>query len=287
MKAQRRHAAEENEDAVAVEQASQASARGPGTAQQPPTPEPAPAQETSSKASAFLLSTGGDEGESGSDAEEGAQARTAAGETRGQLAQRHKKVAVRGGLAAAACRSTCACTCTVKTPCAQGGDGLGPTGTPSRRSHPAPTCALQQPPSPSLVAAQEQKALKDQVKRLGKKGKEEGARLQAEMDARHAKELAELEEAAPGSTPDAGLASLTLEEGQGTEPAPRQTKAARKKAQKAAKEVRRCWDGGTCLGRGTCLGWGTCLGRGARRGGEGTDPGRAGSCARNAVAAVC
>lgn len=40
---------------------------------------------------------------------------------------------------------------------------------------------------------QEQKALKDQVKRLGKKGKDEAARLEAEMAARHAAELAALD----------------------------------------------------------------------------------------------
>lgn len=39
----------------------------------------------------------------------------------------------------------------------------------------------------------EQKALKDQVKRLGKKGKDEAARLEAEMAARHAAELAALD----------------------------------------------------------------------------------------------
>lgn len=40
---------------------------------------------------------------------------------------------------------------------------------------------------------QEQKALKEQAKRLGKKGKEEVARLEAEMAARHAAELAALD----------------------------------------------------------------------------------------------
>ncbi|KAL4431981.1 hypothetical protein ABPG77_000248 [Micractinium sp. CCAP 211/92] len=39
----------------------------------------------------------------------------------------------------------------------------------------------------------EQKALKDQVKRLGKKGKDEAARLEAELAARHAAELAALD----------------------------------------------------------------------------------------------
>ncbi|EFN50896.1 hypothetical protein CHLNCDRAFT_141719 [Chlorella variabilis] len=38
----------------------------------------------------------------------------------------------------------------------------------------------------------EQKALKDQMKRLGKEGKDEGAKLEAEMEARHAAELASL-----------------------------------------------------------------------------------------------
>lgn len=39
----------------------------------------------------------------------------------------------------------------------------------------------------------EQKALKDKVKKLGKKGKDEAARLEAEMAARHAAELASIE----------------------------------------------------------------------------------------------
>jgi hypothetical protein len=39
---------------------------------------------------------------------------------------------------------------------------------------------------------QEQKILKEQVKRLGKKGKDEAAKLEAEMESRHAAELAAL-----------------------------------------------------------------------------------------------
>ena len=37
---------------------------------------------------------------------------------------------------------------------------------------------------PPLANPQEQKALKDKVKKLGKKGKDEAARLEAEMAAR-------------------------------------------------------------------------------------------------------
>jgi len=48
-----------------------------------------------------------------------------------------------------------------------------PTDTHPERSTPLPTAGLQ-----------EQKALKDKVKKLGKKGKDEAARLEAEMAAR-------------------------------------------------------------------------------------------------------
>jgi hypothetical protein len=48
-------------------------------------------------------------------------------------------------------------------------------------------------PEPALVHLQEQKALKDQIKRLGKKAKDDAVRLEAEMAARHAAELAALE----------------------------------------------------------------------------------------------
>ena len=53
----------------------------------------------------------------------------------------------------------------------------------------------------------EQKALKDQVKRMGKKGKEEGAKLIKELEDRHAKELAEFEEA---SCEPAAVEQVTL-----------------------------------------------------------------------------
>ncbi len=43
-----------------------------------------------------------------------------------------------------------------------------------------------------MTEVQEQKALKDQAKRLGKKGKDECAKLEAEMEAWHAAELAAL-----------------------------------------------------------------------------------------------
>lgn len=60
---------------------------------------------------------------------------------------------------------------------------------PTATTQPAQTAC----PGPAVFVLQEQKALKDQVKRLGKKGKEEGVRLEAEMAARHAAELAALD----------------------------------------------------------------------------------------------
>ena len=49
---------------------------------------------------------------------------------------------------------------------------------------------------------QEQQALKDQAKRLGKKGKDEVARLEGEMAARHAAELAALAGERPPTAAD-------------------------------------------------------------------------------------
>ena len=58
----------------------------------------------------------------------------------------------------------------------------------------------------------EAKAAKDQIKRLGKKGKEEGAKLLRDMEERHAREMKALEErekGAPDSLAD-GLSNLTF-----------------------------------------------------------------------------
>lgn len=87
----------------------------------------------------------------------------------------------------------------------------------------------------------EAKAVKDQIKKLGKKGKDEGARLLAEMEARHAEELAQLVADPPadavgeedGLAEALGQASLAPKEGK------KPTKAQRRREQKAREDAER------------------------------------------------
>lgn len=82
------------------------------------------------------------------------------------------------------------------------GQALRFASLPGRNTNAAQTLAAvpagplsTAPPQRACPTPQEQKALKDQAKRLGKKGKDEAARLEAEMAARHAAELAALDSA--------------------------------------------------------------------------------------------
>lgn len=134
----------------------------------------------SKKAAAFLLDTG--DGSDDSSDEDNAQDRSASGETRGHMQQRHKR---------------------------------------------------------------EAKAMKDQVKRLGKKGKDEAAKLEAEMKSRHATELASLAPAPAPTVADAvaladSLYSATLAEGEeGAVRVKKPTKAQRRREQKAKDDAER------------------------------------------------
>lgn len=87
----------------------------------------------------------------------------------------------------------------------------------------------------------EMKAVRDKGKRLGKKGKEEAARLEAETAARHAAELAELDAregvSAGPADPSAILSAVEAMAAPKASAAP--TKAAQRRAKRAAEEAER------------------------------------------------
>lgn len=86
-------------------------------------------------------------------------------------------------------------------------------------------------PHQCVHTPQEQKAVKDQVKKLGKKNKEEGLALQAALDARHAEELAAFDAAA-------ALERLEVEEGDASA-APRMSKAMKRRQQRQREDAER------------------------------------------------
>ncbi len=133
----------------------------------------------SKKAAAFLVGSG-DGSSSDSEGDE-VQDRSASGETRGQMVQRHKR---------------------------------------------------------------EAKSVKEQVKRLGKKGKDEGAKLEAEMKTRHTSELASLAPAGASSGDAESIAladslyAATLNDG-GDEAAPKKEKKLTKAQQRREKQAQK------------------------------------------------
>ena len=139
----------------------------------------------SKKAAAFLVVAPGDDSDDSSDDDAAANERSASGETRGHMTQRHKR---------------------------------------------------------------EMKALKEQVKRLGKKGKAEAVKLETEVLTRHAAELASLAAPAAANTAESialadSLYSATLGcddgEGEGEQRVKKITKAQRRREQLAQKHAER------------------------------------------------
>lgn len=116
----------------------------------PKAPEPAAAP-APSKAAAFLKDP---EPAAASDSDDSDEDGEGGPETRGKMLQRHKRVRRRR-------------RCLLPEPPLE-------LANASERPH----------TTPPLAGPQEQKALKDKVKKLGKKGKDEAARLEAEMAAR-------------------------------------------------------------------------------------------------------
>lgn len=186
---------------------------------------------TSAKASAFLVDDGPEEsvGERPSV--------SCGGETRGKMLQRHKRVrrsdCVCGGLPQLSGRG--ASTTLMVSEC------IHPRGLPLRvlpsSTHRTASIssAAAHPPFPGC---QEAKSLKEQVKRLGKKGREEAAALQQALDAAHQQDLEAMARAEEESMSQ-GMESLAL--GPGAAPpggeALKPTKAQRKRQQRAAAEV--------------------------------------------------
>jgi OTU domain-containing protein 6 len=90
----------------------------------------------------------------------------------------------------------------------------------------------------------EVKALKDKTKKLGKKGKDEAAALEADMERRHAEELASLR-SAPLLTAEAAVAAadslyaVSLNESAAGKKAQQPTKAQKKRQQRAQEEAER------------------------------------------------
>ena len=89
----------------------------------------------------------------------------------------------------------------------------------------------------------ETKALKEQVKRLGKKGKDEAAKLEAEMKTRHAAELASL---APAGSSAGGAETIALADSlyaatlnEGGEAAPKKEKKLTKAQQRREKQAQK------------------------------------------------